>query len=740
METGKNKDGMISLNYPMLTRVNYTAWAMKMKVYMQAQGIWEAVSPKDPKASAAVDEKMDKTALAAIYHGIPEDVLLSLADKGTAKEAWEAIKTLCQGAQRVKTAKVQTLKAEFETVVMKDTDSVDDFSMKLSNLVTNIRALGEEMAESYVVKKLLRAVPHKFLQIASTIEQFGNLDTMTLEETVGSLKAHEERIKGQSDNVGGKLLLTREEWIEREREDESKLLLTKEEWTKRSNKGGSETSQRNRGKEYTRDNRDKSRVRCFNCSGYGHYAIECKKSRRGKEVKEEANMMQILDDEPALLMAESSNDSGDSLLLNEERVSPKLSQKKDEKGAESNLWYLDNGASNHMTGQVSKFHEIDTNVKGQVKFGDGSMVQIKGKGSITLQCKDGESRILSEVYYIPSLRSNIISLGQLSENGYRITLRGEHLWVHENNGDLLMKVKRSPNRLYKIIICSSETKCLMSRHDNESWLWHSRLGHVNFKALKLMSTTNMVRGMPRINLQNEVCSGCLMSKQVRKPFPQQSKFTAKKALELIHGDLCGPITPSTPGGNKYIFVLIDDYSRVMWTYLLKNKSEAFGAFKRFCALVENSPGKKIMTFRTDNGGEFTSKEFNQYCEEAGIVRHFSAPYSPQQNGVVERRNRTLIEMARSLLKEKNVPNQFWGEAVQHATYLINRLPTRAVTGITPYEAWSEKKPHVEHIRVFGCLAHMKTPSANLKKLDNRSKTVVYFGKEAGTKAFRLYDP
>ncbi|XP_074328344.1 uncharacterized protein LOC141666249 [Apium graveolens] len=161
------------------------------------------------------------------------------------------------------------------------------------------------------------------------------------------------------------------------------------------------------------------------------------------------------------------------------------------------------------------------------------------------------------------------------------------------------------------------------------------------------------------------------------------------ALEKIHGDLCGLITPITPRGNIYIFVLIDDYTRIMWTYLLKDKSEALSAFKSFYALFENSQDRKIMTLRMDNGGEFTSKKFSRYCEESGIVRHYSASYSPQQNGVVERRNRTLVEMSRSLLKERNVPNYIWGEAVRHSTYLINRLPTRVVTGIVPYEAWKK---------------------------------------------------
>lgn len=136
----------------------------------------------------------------------------------------------------------------------------------------------------------------------------------------------------------------------------------------------------------------------------------------------------------------------------------------------------------------------------------------------------------------------------------------------------------------------------------------------------------MVLGMPTIKQPNEVCIGCLMSKQTRRPFPSQSKFTATAPLELVHGDLCGPISTCTPGGNKYIFVLIDDFSRVMWTYLLKNKSETLDAFKKFYALVEKGPRRKIRTFRSGNGGEFTLKEFAKFYEEAGINFYFSAPY------------------------------------------------------------------------------------------------------------------
>lgn len=267
MEKNKAKEGTFGLSYPMLTKTNYTVWAIKMKVFMEAHGVWEAVEPKDPKA--AIDDKMDKRALAIIYQGIPEELVLTIAEKKTAKDAWGAIKVMSLGADKVRKAKAQTLKCEFEALCMKETEELDEFHLKLSNLVTNIRALGEKVEEAYVVKKLLRAVPSKFLQITSAIEQFGNLEDMSVEEIVGSLKAHEERLRGVTETNQGQLLLTEDEWKKREN-SEGQLLLTREEWLKRSNREGT------RG-DSVRGVKDKSRVRCFNCQLQGHFAYECHK-------------------------------------------------------------------------------------------------------------------------------------------------------------------------------------------------------------------------------------------------------------------------------------------------------------------------------------------------------------------------------------------------------------------------------------------------------------------------------
>ncbi|KAL8155672.1 uncharacterized protein LOC141692923 [Apium graveolens] len=231
----------------------------------KAQGVWIAVEPINPKA--AVDDKVDKVALDMLYQGLPEEMILSIAEKGTAKEAWIALKTMCQGADRAKKVKVQTLRTEFESLVMKDNEQIDEFYLKLNGLVTNIRAL----------------------------------EKITLEEIVGSLRIHEERLgtSNKSESNDGQLMLTEEEWKKCEAVD-SKLLLTREEWQKRSSRRnfvGSFPNSRPRG------GRDKSNLRCYNCSAYRHFAAECKRPRRNKEVKEEMNMERLEDDEPALLLA-----------------------------------------------------------------------------------------------------------------------------------------------------------------------------------------------------------------------------------------------------------------------------------------------------------------------------------------------------------------------------------------------------------------------------------------------------
>lgn len=328
-----------------------------------------------------------------------------------------------------------------------------------------------------------------------------------------------------------------------------------------------------------------------------------------------------------------------------------------------NLWYLDNGASNHMSGNRIFFVDLDETITGKVRFGDDSCIDIRGKGSIRFLFEDGVKKTLENVYFIPDLKSNIVSLGQATEAGCEVRMKDDILTLYDRNGLLMIRTTRSKNRLYKVIMEVETIKCLQLTSGNESTKWHARLGHIGLETMRMMISKELVTGLPHIKIEKETCVSCLRGKQTRQSFPQATSYRANQVLDLIHGDLCGPITLSTPAHKRYVFVIIDDYSRYMWTILLKEKSEAFDKFKKLKTLVEQETRATIKTFRTDRGGEFLSHEFQDYCEKHGIKRHLTAPYSPQQNGVVERRNRTLLEMTRSILKHMNMPNYIWGEAV-----------------------------------------------------------------------------
>jgi hypothetical protein len=226
----------------------------------------------------------------------------------------------------------------------------------------------------------------------------------------------------------------------------------------------------------------------------------------------------------------------------------------------------------------------------------------------------------------------------------------------------------------------------------------------------------------------------------RVSFPKVAKYRAQEQLELVHGDLCGPVSPPTPGGNAYFLLLIDDMSRYMWLTLLRSKADAPAAIMTFQAKVERETGKKLKVLRTDNGGEFTSVQFGDYCAGEGIQRHFSVPGTPQQNGVVEQQNQMAMGTARSILRARNMPEHFWGEAVHTAVFLLNRAPTSALDGMTPFESWHAKKPPVHFLKVFGCVAYVKKVRPHLSKLDDRGVKVVFIGYQDGSKVYCFYDP
>ena len=224
----------------------------------------------------------------------------------------------------------------------------------------------------------------------------------------------------------------------------------------------------------------------------------------------------------------------------------------------------------------------------------------------------------------------------------------------------------------------------------------------------------MVADLPKINVLPNACEACLMGKQHRQPFPQDgSRATAP--LQLVHTDLCGKMNTIALGGFSYFMLLINDYSRRTWVYLLKTKDEAFGKFKEWHRLVENEVNAKVKALRSDRGGEFTSNKFANYCKQHGIRRQLTMPYTPQQNSVAEQKNRAGVEMACKMLKGKGFPTTFWALAVEIAVYILNCSFTKALKEMTPLQAFSGVKPSVAHFKVFGSTCYVHVPDSSCTK-------------------------
>src|SRR4051812_42084549 len=346
-------------------------------------------------------------------------------------------------------------------------------------------------------------------------------------------------------------------------------------------------------------------------------------------------------------------------------------------------WYLDSGCSTHMTGRRDWFVQINQVVKNKVKFAEDSTLMAEGVGDVLIEKKDGGHSMIKDVLYIPGIKCNLLSIGQLLEKGCNIRLEDKILRFVDASGVLILKAPMATNRTFKVELKVLEHRCLATAASREEWLWHYRLGHLNFCDLKALQQEGMVTGLPHINVPAELCEECVKGKQHKGSFSKDAGHRTNAHLEVVYSDVCGPMQVDTLGGNRYFVTFIDDFSRKLWTYVIKRKDEVFDVFKRFKSMAERQCGRKLKILKTDGGGEYTSVAFGKYCDDEGIVREVVPPYTPQQNGAAERKNRTIMNMVRSMLCGKKLPKELWGEAVSTATYLLNRCPTKKLEKITP---------------------------------------------------------
>jgi transposase InsO family protein len=226
-------------------------------------------------------------------------------------------------------------------------------------------------------------------------------------------------------------------------------------------------------------------------------------------------------------------------------------------------------------------------------------------------------------------------------------------------------------------------------------MWHCRLGHINEKRIKKLHEVGL---LGNFNIETiNTCKSYLREKMTKALFSKKGERTSD-LLALIHTDVCGPMSTCTRNGDRYFITFTDDYSRYGYVYLMRHKSESFEKFKEFKTEVENQLNKSIKALRSDRGGEYLSYEFTMYLKECGIVSQLTPPGTPQWNGVSERRNRTLLDMVRSMMSNTTLPKIFWGHALETAALTINKIPSKSVEK-TPYELWFGKVPNMSYLKI-----------------------------------------
>ncbi|GKC02312.1 putative ribonuclease H-like domain-containing protein, partial [Tanacetum coccineum] len=310
-----------------------------------------------------------------------------------------------------------------------------------------------------------------------------------------------------------------------------------------------------------------------------------------------------------------------------------------------------------------------------------------------------------------------------------------------------LKIPRFPRKdnMYsfdmKNIVPKESLTCLVAKATlDESMLWHRRLGHINFKNINKLVKDNLVRGLPTKRFENDqTCVACLKGKQHRASCKSKVLNPITKPLFMLHMDLFGPTFVSSLMHKKYCLVVTDDYSRFTWVFFLTTKDETSEILKRFIKEIENLVDKKVKIIRSDNGTEFKNKVMDDFCREKGIKREYSVARTPQQNGVAERRNRTLIEAARTMLADSKLPTTFWAEAVSTACYVQNRVLVVKPHNKTPYELFRGFKPALSFMRPFGCHVTILNTLDSLGKFDGKSDEGFFVGYSLSSKAFRVYN-
>ena len=584
---------------------------------------------------------------------------------------------------------------KFYTATKEEGETVLKFANRIRQLASTLKSMSVVIDESEMAMALLNGLPEAFDPLISALDAIsGEDDTLEFDYVKSRAMQEEQRIDIRANQASKKA--------------ESAAFLTRQ-------------------RQYIRE-----RPQCSHCKKQGHIESKCwKKHPHLNPHKKQESAFVATGEEGTVVV---------SLLANHTKYAAEVESTK------TTDWFIDSGCSNHMTHDKSLFTSYTVSSQPQfVELGNGNKARIVGKGTVQVQIiVNDEPRVckLMSTMHVPELGYNLVSVPTMDKKNFYTTF-GEEKCTIKNKMGIIMATGTMFGNLYKLDVDmknNSKTTALVAQDLNT---WHKRLAHIDAAAIKKMSSDGSVTGIQLTKCQHEThnCDHCVTGKGHRQPFPKVSTTHTSKLLELVHSDVVGPLETPSHGGSRYFVTFIDDYSNWTTVYMMKKKSETLNCFMKYHKMAETQTGLKLKVIRTDNGGEYLSNAFKSYLEHHGIIHQTTITYTPQQNGVAERMNRTLVDLVRSMLHTKEMDKKFWAEALQTAVYIRNRVVSRTLPECTtPHHRWLGTTPDLSHCRIFGTKCYYVVPKSKVKKLDPRSREGIFIGYLEKSKGYKLWDP
>lgn len=669
---------------PKLTVNSYQRWKFDMIAVLESKGLLEYVvgSLVKPELSADNADAVrkwtmeDARAESLISVTLDDEHHVLIRSCVSSKEIWD---TLVNYREQSPATNKFLCHQQFYEHCFKPDDSISGYLSELTSIVKKLKDLGTELAEETIAAKVINDLPKEYESFRTSwrLGAVGGLK-LTFKDLQAQLLVAEKGVKGNGNSElrGGDALLLRK-----------------------------------------RDFKKRSKAECWNCGKTGHIRRNCKAKKQvnGRASEPSGNVG---------LMASSCKGDGS--------------------------WILDSGASAHMSSHREWFSEYrDLDIPVNLTIGNGQTIQAVGTGKIHVKVFNGVDwgeSFLSSVLFVPELGAhNLFSVGVVPDKGYSLKFDGSTaaLYYHSSDSPMVIAKRSDDEKIYRLVMevrqpGKGELGCLAKVSDLR--LAHERLGHANMQCI-----AEMVRNgtLPHVKINSSdlssfFCEGCAYGKMHKLP-AKSSKGRNGKVGETVHADVVGPMECPSLAGSRFALVLKDELTAYRTVYFLNSKNQVADKIEQYLKDVKRVTQNSVRTFRSDNGTEFFNSRMIELFRAHDIKHELSAPYTPEQNGMAERENRSLIEMARTMLHSKQLPKSLWAEAMNTASYVMNRIFNRNKSP-TPYELWCGKVPEYDHMRTFGCDAYALVPEVSRKKWDSKADKMVLVGYTDTLKKYRLYDP